>query len=324
MSTQIRSQDDTYRIVTIIVVPVVFALSMMISPYYTDGDQLHYRRVYDEISSFKLFEAYTYYRSSLDSSELVHFLITYFASPILSKDFLVSLFNAALAYAAIQLSRTLGASAFIAALIPLTNYYFFVMYFSAERLKFAMIFLLLGMCCINKYRSFYFYSILAVLSHTQTLIIYASMLLRLFFHNLLHLFKTGRFPIYLLFLPLLVVVILAVNFEQITSKFVAYYQERSWLELSRNLIFMMLALFVSKNKVNTIVLFVPILVATMLVGGDRVNMLGYFLFLYFALQYQRGLNLFSIVTALYFAIKTIVFVTDIITTGTGFPLETIQ
>lgn len=297
---------------------------MTLSPFYIGGDQLHYRRVYDEISSLKLSEAYTYYRSNLDSSELVHFLITYFASPVLGKDLVMSLFNAALAYAALRLCRTLGASPIIAALIPLTNYYFFTMYFSAERLKFAMIFLMLGVSFINKYRYFYFYSILAVLSHTQIIIIYASMLLKLLFRNLVYLFNTGRFPVYLLFLPLVVAAVIVVNYDQIISKFSSYYQDRSITEMNRSLIFLLLTLYVSKNKVNILVFFVPILIATMLVGGDRVNMLGYFLFLYFSLQYKRGLNLLNIVTTLYFGIKTVIFVSDIIMLGTGFPIEEVQ
>lgn len=319
MNKEIITRISTYRLVIALVVLTVFVISMLISPQYTGGDQIHYRRVYDEITFLGLKDAYEYYRSNLDSRELVHFIIVYFASPIMGKDLLMSVFNAGLAYSALKLCRTHGVSPIIAALIPLSNYYFFTMYFSAERLKFAMIFVILGINYINKQRLFFLYCVLAVLSHAQTIIIYASVLMQHIFNGLIYTLKNGKIPIYIIILPIVAIGILAVNIEQISSKFISYYQDRSLMEINRSLIFLMLTLYVSKNKINAIIIFIPILIATFLVGGDRVNMLSYFTFLYYALQYKRGVNAPNIILMLYFAGKTILFVDDIVNHGTGFP-----
>lgn len=312
---------NPYTAITIFVVLGVFALSMALSPFYIDGDQLHYRRVYDQISSLTLLDAYAYYRSNLDSRELIHFLLVYLISPYLDKDLVMSLSNAALAYAALRLCRTLGASPIIAALIPLTNYYFFAMYFSAERLKFAMLFMMLGLSYAGKYRPLYFYSFLAVLAHAQTTLVYTAILLKTLFRNVVYLFNTSKAPLYLLLLPLIVAPALALNLEQILSKLSSYSAERSIMEIARNAAFLLLTLCISRRKTDVIVLFIPILIATMLVGGDRVNMIGYLFFLYFALQYKKGLNVLNVGMTLYFAVKTIFFVDDFMIYGTGFPTE---
>lgn len=42
-------------------VAFVFIMSLVISSYYTEGDQLHYRKVYLELSRLSLFEGYIFY-----------------------------------------------------------------------------------------------------------------------------------------------------------------------------------------------------------------------------------------------------------------------
>ena len=56
-------------------------------------------------------------------------------------------------------------------IVIITNYYFLVLLFAAERLKFAVLFALLYIL-IYKARHSYLFILLSVLSHVQTLIIY--------------------------------------------------------------------------------------------------------------------------------------------------------
>ena len=60
------------------------------------------------------------------------------------------------------------------------------------------------------------------------------------------------------------------------------------------------------------------MIAVGIFGGERVNMFGYFVFMYFALQVNRGVNLGVILTTLYFSYQTYFFVENIILYGDGF------
>jgi hypothetical protein len=64
--------------------------------------------------------------------------------------------------------------------------------------------------------------------------------------------------------------------------------------------------------------FIPLIFATILVGAERINMLGYVVFLYHGLQYKGGRNLGVILTMIYFTFKSVGFVLEFIEIGHGF------
>jgi hypothetical protein len=82
--------------------------------------------------------------------------------------------------------------------------------------------------------------------------------------------------------------------------------------------FLVLTLFYSKKRFKVISLFIPLFVVTFILGEDRANMYGYFVFLYYSLSFNKGFNIGVIVTELYFLIKNYFFVTNILFKGTGF------
>ena len=93
----------------------------------------------------------------------------------INKDIFIAVFNALLAYMTAVLCLKLKASKIITFLLITTCFYFHVLYFPAERLKFGILFFIMSLVYINKKKMFYSYFILAALSHVQVLLSYISM-----------------------------------------------------------------------------------------------------------------------------------------------------
>jgi len=86
------------------------------------------------------------------------------------------------------------------------------------------------------------------------------------------------------------------------------------------LVFLVGTLIYSKNKLSTLCLFVPLILAAFLLGDSRVNMFCFFIFLYSALQVKNGFNIGILLTIVYFGLKNFYFVDQIVKYGNGFYL----
>jgi len=297
---------------------LVFMLSLIVSPFYTEGDQKAYRAVYDELANLELIEGFIFYTSKVSSQELVHFFLVWILSPVINKDIFIAFSNAILAYISMSLLQKLKAPVFISLVLLLTNYYIYVLYFAAERLKFGFIFLFLSMLYVDKHKRFYGIAFLAIISHVQIIIAYASIVLNIVSKEITELIRRGRLPKSLFFIILLLFILPFFIGDQFLIKFEAYYRSRDFHELVRIFIFFFLSLFYSKKKSQVFIIFFPLIILVLLVGGDRVNLYGYFVFLYYALQINREWNIGLIGTSIYYAYSTIVFLYKIFVYGDGY------
>ena len=135
---------ETYSIAAIFVGALVFFLTLLVAPYYTSGDQEHYIKAYDGVAGLSLVEGFSFYTDTLSSTEIVHYSLislgNWFGA---EKNFLMAISNAILAYLSMRCFEKLKASVLVAVAIVVLNFYSIVLYFSAERLKFGYIFLLM-------------------------------------------------------------------------------------------------------------------------------------------------------------------------------------
>jgi hypothetical protein len=74
----------------------------------------------------------------------------------------------------------------------------------------------------------------------------------------------------------------------------------------------------TKNMYKSLLIFSPFLVGIAIVGGSRLNMLAYFIFLGFGLKINGGLNFGVLLTSAYFFYKSIGFVANVLNYGHGF------
>lgn len=75
-----------------------FVVSYLILPFYSAGDQISLRHVYEMLPNLGFLEGFFYYNGTLDSQEPGYFLLVYVFSGFMDKDLLMSLLNAVLGY----------------------------------------------------------------------------------------------------------------------------------------------------------------------------------------------------------------------------------
>jgi len=294
---------------------LLFILTLVILPYYTEGDQRIYQEIYNYLPDFDLVEGFILYTLNLSSQEFSHFLLAWLVSPYVNHTIFIAILNWVFTYVVLSLFQKWGASFSISVTILFTNYYLLVLYFPAERLKFGFLFLALSLIHANSKKSFIFLT-LALISHVQTIIFYIC----LFFSYLVKTLRSKRLPKLIFVLPFILAIPLYFMSDQLILKFLAYSSAGGGIAgLWKLAVFFLLSIYYSKDKVETTSLFLPLFFAVFLVGGERVNLFGYFLFLYYGLQFKGGRNYGVGITSVYYAYGSLIFIFNIFQYGTAFP-----
>lgn len=289
--------------------------SLVIGPLYIDGDQFYYRLLYAEVPLRSIVDAFIYYGSTINSQEFGHFLLIWAFGGILDKDVFIALSNSLLAFLLSSCLLRLGVNRFVVILIIAANFYFMVLLFAAERLKFSFIFLLASLYFSKNPKIAMTFAIFSILTHIQSLISYMSILASCVNQ------KIFNYVIKKYFRSMVIVAILGVVLffilPQINAK-LGYVDIRPASELVKVSIFFSLASFYSKKKINVILVFFPLFVATLILGGSRINMISYMAFMYYALQYKGGINFSILASSAYFAYQGYDFISNVLTYGTAF------
>ena len=297
----------------------VFIISYILSQFYNDGDQRNYILVYNTLPTMNITEGKAFYTKFLTSSELVHFTLVSFFSRIVEKEIFVSLFNSILAYGAMILFRKWKIKFTVSAITVLTNYYIYILYLPAERLKFGFLFLIFALLYVDNRKKFLVFSVLSMNAHFQMIIQYSSLLFEFIFSKLKLLIFEMKLSLPLLgalIVPLIIFIAFPDHFFHKINHFISNSNGIS--EIYKGLIFFVGAFIYSKDKKQTIFLFIPLIIAAYFLGGSRVNMIIYFVFLYFTFPVNNGFNLAVIVSTLYFGYKNILFLNKVVLYGNGF------
>ena len=307
-----------YKKFSAFVALIVFALSLLISPHYMLGDQEIYRRFFEILPTLSFADGFIHYSQTLTSIEPGYYTISWIFSRFLEKDLFISILNAILAFYSMQLLIRWRASIYVAASIVLTNFYFYVLFFAAERLKVSFIFLTMALVYVNGSK-FYFLSVLSVISHIQILAVYVMLLFREFLIEFIRIITSVKIKKYFLIGLIAFFLTLVVMSGQIIEKLSAYvvigFDIQSVYKL---LVFYFMTLVYSRNRSDVTILFIPLFIAALMIGDERINMFGYFVFLYYAIPINKGFNMGVVLTSAYFFYKTIIFVHNIIVSGDGF------
>ena len=305
------------------ILTIVFVISLILGSFYENGDQFFYTKVYNEISNYDIIDGFAFYSLSLSSFEIVHFIVIFLASRYFEKIIFFAFINTLLAYLIINLFDYYKVHFLVTSTFILTNFYIYVLFFAAERLKFGFIFLILA-SLLNSYKKLRSLTvIISTVAHFQMLIIYASIAAQIFAKRLSRLLTIGKISVWdSLIYSTLGVLVIIFTYEFIIIKIEAYQSDFPPSEYLRIFLFLILTIIYAPNNTKKryiIILFLPLFLAASQVGGDRVNMLSYIFFLYYAIQYNRGINIGILITSCYFFIKTIFFINNIVIYGTAFP-----
>jgi hypothetical protein len=302
------------KLIKIIFSIIIFFITYSIIGFYQFGDQFHYRLFYTNLYGISLSDAFILAKSSISSIEPIYIIISWISSNLnIEKDLVMSLSNAILVYYAIAVMQLKKFNvSFLIIILIILNFYFIILFFAAERLRFAILFMF--MATINTKKSA-MYILLSITSHVQMLILYLFVL----FKNIAFKIKTlYKFSFKTLFIMLSLIIILFLFKDYIIDKVSYYMKNPNLVDLIKPLLFFMLSILYSKNHKETILIFIPLFIGVLLIGGDRLNMFGYLIFLYYGLQVNRGLNFGVAIVSIYFFIKSIFFIDNILTYGNGF------
>lgn len=297
-----------------------FVFTLLIMPYYVGGDQIAYKKEYNGIQNLNIVSAYLYYHSSIGSFELIHFLFSWIASNIgISKDIFIAFFNSLFVYILVLLMEKWKVSIIVMIAIVFFNFYLIVLYFSAERLKIGIIFLMLSVLYYDNLKKSILFSFLAVLTHMQLIIIYASILFKEFYLNILKVISTGKISKNIIIFIIIFIIPIFILQKELINKLLTFTTFSVGIEdFFKTGLFFILSLIYSKNKKETLLIFTVLLISISIVGDTRINIMSYFIFLYYALQINHGLNMGIIITSLYFGYTSIEFMSNIFMYGNGF------
>ena len=303
---------------------LVFFGSLVLAGFYTESDQAAYHRAYNILPGMGWETGQLAYESAVSSAERVHYIVSLLGSTLeIDKDLLMSVCNGILAAYSMKLFLAWGADIRIAAAIVATNFYVFVLYFSAERLKFGFLFLVLAFLSTGKPVRMFVFSFMSVWSHFSMFIIYLGAWLSGFLAKA----EMGEWrwrSIWLKFaLPgALIAVGLGFKSDYLLWKLNTYFAARDTFVFTSLVPILMLFGFsclYAKRLSGPLLNFMPVIVGVAILGGSRMNMLGYFIFLYYGLRANGGLNAGVLATLVYLAYKGFAFVSNIIVHGHGFP-----
>lgn len=295
-----------------------FFISFYLFGLYSKGDSARYTYFYNSLHDYSFIDGYSFYETSLGASEPIYYVMIFFFNEIVNKTIFFSFLNAFFGFILSKRLLKIGMHPILLILIAF-NFYFLVLLIPAERLKVSIIFLLLSVSDLGlRYRITSL--ILSLLSHFQTFILIAArfkdtikkLYLSLRFGNIKNIFK-----IVLLFL-----ILLSVPYyfrDDIGEKLAAYNDEGGIKALVKPFFFLILNLFyVSRDKFEIWIIHLPIMIAAFFIGDSRLVIFSFGIFLYYALQYKRGINFGTLISLLYFAGKGIEFLINVKSNGHAF------
>jgi hypothetical protein len=318
-STKLGVPIDARKYFPSAIAIIFFIFSIILYPYYIYGDQRYYREFYEVVSEMEWSAGYLYYQNILGTVEPGYFLVVKIFSPIVTKDFLMSSVNGGLAYSLTYWAQKHRVSwLVVASLAP--NFYLMVLFFGAERLKLAMLFLLFAVNSSGA--SLRIWTSLAFVTHVQTILLGINWLLIRIQPALKALFvgrlKKSSWKILVLLTGLAFLLIPMMGY--IFSKYDAYSSRSGGAsEALKPIAFLLLTLWYARaEKMTAFSMHLPIIIGAFAIGGERLVIFSYFVFLNFALRYKRGMNVAVFCTSLYFAYKGFDFLGDILKFGNGF------
>ena len=303
-----------------ILFPVGYLFSIHYSNLYTGGDQQHYGGLYNALTHSPLTSIPALQFSYTGSAEPLYGLLAWLGSHIMPKEYWFSIFNAMLFIAVFSALEKRNASRFLYPLV-FTNYYLFVLAFSAERLKFTVLLILLSY--VSQGRRKYAFAGISALFHFQAILFGAHEFgarLRNLFYGLFR-GRMSKNNLITLIVSLLTLVVLFVVFEAKIIGKLDSYSGRGLGELAKFLIFFIAGISLAPDKHQAFFCYLILAVATLIFGDDRINMVTFMFTLLYSFSWNKGINPITIILLSYYSVRGFLFLSNVAAIGTGFPQD---
>ena len=294
----------------------IFVFTLIISHLYISGDQAAYNDFYQSSKGLNLIDTYYQQIITLGSADIGYSLIVWMVSDLISKNVFMSMSNGLLAVLVYKLTRRLDYPKwfFIGVIF---SFYALVLFFAAERLKFAAIIICFAFLC----RSLFSKSIILILAsifHLQAIIVlfivYLHILTRKSF--ILNLFKIKSYITSTIIFSIIFLFGVAA-FDFFVGKLFDYLSFDP-INLLKPLILGIILILSLKDKLYAFLISAFFIMTCLIIGTDRIIMMQFILTL-FLLNYKNSFDMIVLLTLFFYLfLKSIDFVIKIALCGEGF------
>jgi hypothetical protein len=312
----------------IIFLPVFFIISLILLNNYIYGDQEYYIALYEQ---FKIID-YNNVRSvafnTVSSKETISPYLLWIGAQIgLSKNIFISILNTIFLIGIFLMLKKYNCPWYIYFLV-LFNFYFIVLITAAERLKIAYIFMTYAAVFRGKIGAFFL--ILSPFAHFQAIFFVISgiffKIYEYFEKHKQNFFLSKKFYKLALGLSLIILFIFFSLKEPILYKAQKYFTEDSISEIILYkfnriiplILLMITSLLISKKPLKIFLFLSLMVIPTILLDVERINMISYTIFFYIMLIENKLGHKFNVLILIYLAIKSIPFMKNIFINGNGF------
>ena len=305
-------------LICLCVLPAIYYFSLL----YNAGDQVHYTKSYALVKNLNVFEAYNLYNVMISGKRFPHFIFQWiFGSAAIDKNVAMTFLNAILITYSYLILKKIGATNLVCFILIFTNYYFWVLYLTAETLKIGLIFFLISFYLKENFYLFIIFTFLAITSHQSLLFLYLPIFMMYCFENRNKL--KINFKYFCIFLVLLIILIFYYNFyyDLYIHKMNGYLNFENIFKFKNylpSLLLLGISIFNSKKIIIPLILFFPFIFGIALIGPSRLNMLSFIISIYFISQNKGGNNMTFYLLSSYFLYKTIIYLDSIHQWGHGF------
>lgn len=300
---------------------VAFFFTLLFWPSYIAGDQIYYRKFYEDISILSLSQALLLSPSYIGSNyEPVSICILWIFSALhFPHDVASAVLNSLLVFfVSLFLNKHLQLN-FLTGSLFLTNYYILVLSFSAERLKIAYI-LIAAFLCLRSHTFGRLFFIASFLSHIQMLILSIPPLTSRFLcsmHSRISL-RLRTVHIFSAIFSLVAVTAIFFVLPGIFIKLPSYLISFSSSNFLASLLLVLFGLIALPHRQSLFLCLFPLCILSGALASSRINIV-IFSYLFFSATIQSRLtSLPFLMLLMYFSIKSSGFIYCVITSGQGF------
>lgn len=290
---------------------ICLILDILLKNHSSIDDGVFYKSAYEIISYRSVVGGYHMFQLMLGASEYLTFFIFYISSQIFEYEKFIFFSNILLSFLIYLVYRKYEKSLLHFILTVPLNFYFLILCFAAQRLKFGVIFLLLGFLLSNKFLK-YLCGIFSFFSHFQMSIIFLAERVGISFKSISLKKLLGLGAVLFLFS------VIMLNNSGVGSKLSSYSGASSVLSLIPFFLCTFIAVHLSSYDRGVILQFSTYLIFILIVGESRINIFAFFSMWNIIFLQKNKVNVASYGISFYLSVKGIYYILDIYSGNSGF------
>ncbi len=306
----------------ILSIPILGPILYLLQSKYIAGDQGAYWKFYETISDAPLNKVSYLGYYWLGAIEPIHLYVMWIGSILnIDKNLYVTIYNLLLVFG-LFLFLQKNKVKILPQILIFGNFYISVLLFAAERLKFAYILIVYSQLVPVIWSNFFL--LISPLAHLQSTLIlvlaYIGTLTEDLKKIITRLTLRKRFIREGTFFAVLLSILIFFSLNTLIFK-IGGYISLGLFSLSDFINFFglfIVTFYLSKEKFKFSLMYLPLIVPLILLGGFRINMVSFTISTFFIIKENKASNPIYLLILSYFFYKNFIFLDKIISTGSGF------